>query len=351
MKTLVVTGGIGSGKSTVCGLLASRGIPVYDSDARTKDLYDSDPSLIPALEAAFGLALRREDGSLDRKALAARVFGNERNLSLLEGIVHPKVYADFVSWRDSQDERVPFVVFESAIFQQKPLFHPLADRVLLVEAPEELRAERVSARDGLSREEIRQRSRLQAFEVASADAVLVNDGSLDLLAARVDEVLQTIWNNNKNNSNMKTDLSKILTVAGQHGLFEYVAQARNGIIAEALSTKKRTALDAHSRVNTLADISIYTSEGELKLKDVFLALKEALGEEQAPTSKSSPDVLKALFAKAVPDYDEDRFYVSHMKKVIDWYNELAQYASFDFVEEETEETEEAEAAAEDAANA
>ena len=61
-------------------------------------------------------------------------------------------------------------------------------------------------------------------------------------------------------------------------------------------------------------------------------------------------MLKALFAQAIPDYDEDRFYVSHMKKVIDWYNEIAQFASFDFVEEE-EAAEEAEEAAEDAANA
>jgi hypothetical protein len=148
---------------------------------------------------------------------------------------------------------------------------------------------------------------------------------------------------------MKTDLSKILTVSGHHGLFAYVAQARNGIIAESLETKKRTALDAHSRVNTLADISIYTSEGEMKLKEVFLALKETLGDAQAPTSKSSPEALKALFAQAIPDYDEDRFYVSHMKKVIDWYNEIARFASFDFVEEEEETAEEE--AGEDPANA
>ena len=133
---------------------------------------------------------------------------------------------------------------------------------------------------------------------------------------------------------MKTDLTKIITVAGTHGLYRYLAQARSGIIAESLATGKRTALDAHSKINTLADIAIYTSEGELKLKDVFLALHGAIAEGESFSSKSSPDALKALFAKAVPDYDEDRFYVSHMKKVIDWYNELAQFASLDFVEEE-----------------
>ena len=341
MKTLVITGGIGSGKSAVCAILAARGIPVYDADARTKRLYDEDPALVPALEEKLGMPVRGGDGLLDRKNLAAAIFGDAARLAALESVVHPRVYEDFVCWRDSQPATAPFVVMESAIFLQKPLFFPLADRVLLVDAPAAVRLQRVMARDGLSEAEARQRMNAQQVEADRADAVLSNDGTPQMLSERLDAVLGTIWNLNTTDD-MKTDLSKILTVAGQHGLFEYVAQARNGIIAESLATKKRTALDAHSRVNTLADIAIYTSEGECKLKEVFLALKEALGEEQAPTSKSSPEVLKALFAKAIPDYDEDRFYVSHMKKVIDWYNELVQFASLDFVEEE-----EAEAAEED----
>ena len=132
---------------------------------------------------------------------------------------------------------------------------------------------------------------------------------------------------------MKTDLTRILSVSGQHGLFNYVAQARNGAIVEALSDKKRTCCDMKSRITTLADISIYTNEGEMKLQEVFLKLKEALGDADAPSPKSSSEELKALFAKAIPDYDADRFYVSHMKKVVEWYNELKHFASFDFVEE------------------
>ena len=143
---------------------------------------------------------------------------------------------------------------------------------------------------------------------------------------------------------MKTDLTKILSVRGQRGLFQYIAQSRNGAIAESLSDKKRTNFSAGSGITTLADISIYTMEGEVKLKEVFLKLKDVLGEEAAPTSKSSAEELKSLFGKALPDYDADRFYVSHMKKVVDWYNELRQYASFDFVEED--EAEAGEAAAE-----
>ena len=117
---------------------------------------------------------------------------------------------------------------------------------------------------------------------------------------------------------MKTALARILSVSGQHGLFNYIAQARNGAIVEALSDKRRTCFDMKSRITTLADISIYTSEGEMKLQEVFQKLHEALGEADAPTSKASADELKALFLKAIPNYDSDRFYVSHMKKVVDW---------------------------------
>ena len=133
---------------------------------------------------------------------------------------------------------------------------------------------------------------------------------------------------------MKTDLAKTISVRGQRGLFNYIAQSRNGAIAESLKDHKRTNFAANSGITTLADISIYTMEGEVKLKEVFLKLHEVLGEADAPTSKAAPEELKALFEKALPDYDADRFYVSHMKKVVDWYNELKNYASLDFVEEE-----------------
>lgn len=93
-----------------------------------------------------------------------------------------------------------------------------------------------------------------------------------------------------------------------------------------------------SKITSLADISIYTDDEEVKLQQVLLNLKEILGDAEAPSPKSDPQVLKDLFAKALPNYDRERFYVSHMKKVVEWYNCLLKYASFDFVtEEETEE--------------
>ena len=138
---------------------------------------------------------------------------------------------------------------------------------------------------------------------------------------------------------MKTDLAKILAISGQSGLYLYISQARNGAIVEALADKKRSCVGMTSKITSLADISIYTDDEEVKLHDVLLNMKEVLGDADAPSSKSSADELKSLFEKALPAYDRDRFYVSHMKKVVDWYNNLKKYASLDFVnpEEETEE--------------
>ena len=141
---------------------------------------------------------------------------------------------------------------------------------------------------------------------------------------------------------MKTDLSKILAVSGQSGLFLYISHARNGAIVEALADKKRTSVSMTSKLTSLADISIYTDDEEVKLQQVFLNMKEVLGDADAPSAKSSPEELKALFEKALPTYDRDRFYVSHMKKVVEWYNALKNYASLDFVDLDAEEAESAE---------
>lgn len=141
---------------------------------------------------------------------------------------------------------------------------------------------------------------------------------------------------------MKTDLTKILAISGQSGLFLYISQARNGAIVEALSDKKRNSFGMNSKITSLADISIYTDEQEVKLQQVFLNMKEVLDDAEAPSAKSAPEVLKEFFGKALPAYDRDRFYVSHMKKVVEWYNCLKKYASLDFAEPETEDAPETE---------
>ncbi len=129
---------------------------------------------------------------------------------------------------------------------------------------------------------------------------------------------------------MKTDLTKILSVPGQPGLFRYVAQARNGAVVESLADGKRSSFGVNNRISALSDISIYADDGEVKLQEVFEKMKAGLGDADAPSPKASADELKDFFAGVLPGYDRDRFYVSHMKKVAGWYNCLKQYASLDF---------------------
>lgn len=339
MITVLITGGIGSGKSAACRHLESKGIPVYDSDSRAKSLYDSDPMLLEQLVESFGQEIVGSDGRLDRKALASRVFADKASLRVLDSIVHPAVLRDFKAWRSSRSEGI--VVMESALAQGIPEYRAVFDRVVLIEAPEGLRVSRACERDGAGASAIEERMSHQHFDRDDADAVIVNDGTLDELYEHIDSVFSKFA---KSGNIMKTDLSRILSVSGHHGLFQYVAQARNGAIAQSLSDGKRVSFDAKSRISSLADIAVFTSEGELKLQEVFEKLHEVLGEEDAPSSKAPVSEIKALFDKAIPDYDQDRFYASHMKKVVDWYNDLKHNASLDFTspDEEVEETGEAE---------
>lgn len=135
----------------------------------------------------------------------------------------------------------------------------------------------------------------------------------------------------------KTDLSKILAVSGYPGLYRFVAQSRTGAIAESLADGHRVNFPANGKITTLEDISIYTDDAEVKLREVFGKMKKALATASAPGAKAPENEIRALFEKALPDYDRDRFYLSHMKKVVTWYNELKEKASLDFVDPEKEE--------------
>ena len=145
---------------------------------------------------------------------------------------------------------------------------------------------------------------------------------------------------------MATDLKKVFSINGQQGLFWYLSQARTGVIVESLMTKNRSCAPLISKITSMYDISIYTDEGEVKLQDVFERMKAKLGDKEAPSGKSAPELLKAFFEEVLPEYDRDRFYVSHMKKVVEWYNCLKEYASLDFTKEDENTGESAETAEE-----
>lgn len=138
---------------------------------------------------------------------------------------------------------------------------------------------------------------------------------------------------------MKTDLQKILSISGESGLFLFLSQTKGGIIAESLVTKKRSSFGINAKITALSDISIYTINEEVPLKSLLEKMNETLSGEIAPDPKSKPEVLADFFQKVLPDYDKDRFYHSHMKKVVGWYNILREFSSLDFVEEEKPENE------------
>ena len=191
MKTLLVTGGIGSGKSAVCDYLRERGVPVYDSDAAAKRLYDQDTDLVPTLESLFSTPLRTPEGRLDRRRLAALLFSDPSRLAALEAVVHPAVLRDFRAWRSAQKD-VPFVVMESAIALDKPLFDGEFDAVLLVTAPEVQRLERACRRDGTDPETVRSRMRTQRYDLSRVGAVVNNDADRTALRHRTDIALKLL---------------------------------------------------------------------------------------------------------------------------------------------------------------
>ena len=157
MYKVGLTGGIGSGKSTVAELLRDRGIAVYDSDSRAKMLMVNDESLRAALANAFGAECYTEEG-LNRAWLAERVFTSAEELGRLNAIVHPAVMRDFAAWAEAQEGE--YVVLESAILLEAGL-ESHVDVVVAVMAPKGVRIERAMKRDGATAEQIEERMRNQ----------------------------------------------------------------------------------------------------------------------------------------------------------------------------------------------
>lgn len=201
MKTLVITGGIGSGKSLVCSYFKDKGILVYDSDTKTKELYDIYPDLTDEISLAMGVDVRGADGRLDRAVLARLVFSDQSRLRLLEGIVHPRVKSDFISWRSGYEgSGSPLVIMESAIYLEKPIFNDLADFVLLVDAPYSLRLSRAVQRDGADAGAVKSRMSGQrlmndisdGLVAPDVDYIIKNDGNIDILFGKCGEIYEQL---------------------------------------------------------------------------------------------------------------------------------------------------------------
>lgn len=187
MLRVGITGGIGSGKSTVCRILEECGAAVYDSDSQAKRLMNGDAGLREMLIAEFGEETYR-DGVLNRPYLASIVFADAGRLRRLDEIVHPAVREDFRRWCAMQKDK-PYVILESAILFEAG-FETEVDRTLAVVAPPELRIERVCSRDGASREEVERRMAQQLSDdelCAKADHTIANI-SLEYLRSDVEQL-------------------------------------------------------------------------------------------------------------------------------------------------------------------
>ena len=163
MTRLGVTGGIGSGKSYVCRMLAEHfGIPVYDCDARAKQLMDSDETIRQQLTALVGEQIY-EGTHLVRPALAHYLFASQQHADQVNAIVHPAVRRDFRHWAERQT--TPLVALESAILHESG-FDEEVDEVIFVDAPDALRIERAMQRDAASRQQIEARIACQQTQQA-----------------------------------------------------------------------------------------------------------------------------------------------------------------------------------------
>lgn len=202
MKVLAVTGGIGSGKSEVCRILAENGIALqYNADSRAKALYLECPGLLEAIENALSCRLRDEDGRFIPSRLAAVIFSDGAALEKVEALLFPEMISDFQRvMAEAEEDQI--VVFESATFLEKKQFDGFADIVLLVDAPFGVRLERACRRDGASKEAIMARMKSQKLmnelseghEDPRINHKVLNDGTTQELEQKVMSVLAQIRN-------------------------------------------------------------------------------------------------------------------------------------------------------------
>lgn len=187
MLVVGLTGGIGSGKSTVAERFARLGVPVIDTDVIARDLTAPGGAALAQIRAAFGDAVVRADGTLDRAALRRRVFADEAQRRQLEAILHPRI-------RQAVEEALaaldaPYALVVIPLLVETGSYRDLLDRVLVVDCPEAVQLERVMARSGLAREEVAAILAVQAGRaerLAAADDVIANTAAPEALDTEVE---------------------------------------------------------------------------------------------------------------------------------------------------------------------
>lgn len=185
-KTIGLTGGIGSGKSTVAKMLANKGIPVYYSDIRAKEIMVESPKIISTLTQRYGEDIYI-DGELNRKKLAHIVFNDKTELQKLNALVHPEVFNDFENWRKKQN--ADFIIKENAILFESGAYKD-CDIIVTVSADKQIRLNRTIARDNSTAEAVEARMDKQwtdAQKEEIADYIIYNNKGLKELEKEVDK--------------------------------------------------------------------------------------------------------------------------------------------------------------------
>lgn len=184
-----LTGGIGSGKSTVADLFASHGAAIVDTDLIAHQLTAPDGLAIPPIRTAFGDAFIDADGALDRVKMRAAVFDDPAQKKQLEGILHPLIRLE--TERVAREVPGTYVIFVVPLLVESGTWVQRVSRVLVVDCPEETQRQRVMQRSGLSEEQVRAIMANQVprtARLAAAHDVILNDGNPSLLPAAVDRL-------------------------------------------------------------------------------------------------------------------------------------------------------------------
>jgi dephospho-CoA kinase len=187
-----ITGGIGSGKSTVGTVFKFLKVPVFEADKVAKQLLDTHPKIKKGLIHQFGANIYTENGTVDRKKLAEIIFNDEVQLRKMNSLVHPVVREEFEKWVKKNIEE-PYVIHEAAILFESG-FYKMMDYTILVSAPKEKRIKWVMERDGVSKMQVEERMKNQLPEEEKqklADIVLLNDNQ-NLLIPKIVEIDKNI---------------------------------------------------------------------------------------------------------------------------------------------------------------
>jgi dephospho-CoA kinase len=184
-----ITGGIGSGKTTVSGIIERLGYPVYASDAAAARLVNDDAATREALSAAFGKKIYPPAGTLDRPRLATIIFNDATALARANAIVHPAVTHDFLRWCNRQ--YASFLFLESAILHEAGLA-PLFDAIITVVADLETRIDRVTRRNGVPPGKVLERTRHQVERAPAFPALVVRNNPGDMILEQVLNIIQAL---------------------------------------------------------------------------------------------------------------------------------------------------------------